>query len=65
MGEADLRADELESVSACVAGRFSRVNLRWQMGAYVRGLLAPVKRKIFGYLTPAETKERHQHTHAA
>ncbi len=103
MGEADLWAGELESVSACVAGRFSQVDLRWRMGDYVRGLPAPVKRKngwkrsgtrtwpdrataraevftfietfynrrrlrkhkIIGYLTLAETRQRHQHTLAA
>lgn len=30
---------------ARVAGRFSRVDLRWRMRDYVRGLLAPVERK--------------------
>ncbi|MFH9402603.1 IS701 family transposase [Streptomyces sp. NPDC017638] len=45
MGEADLLAGELESVFARVAGRFSRVDLRWRMRDYVRGLLAPVERK--------------------
>jgi SRSO17 transposase len=45
MGEADLWASELESVFACVAGRFARVDLRWRMRDYVRGLLAPVERK--------------------
>ncbi|WP_190140823.1 IS701 family transposase, partial [Streptomyces longispororuber] len=38
-------AAELESVFARVAGRFSRVDLRWRMRDYVRGLLAPVDRK--------------------
>ena len=36
---------ELESVFARVAGRFSRVDLRWRMRDYVRGLLGPVERK--------------------
>jgi hypothetical protein len=45
MGEADLRAGELESVFARVAGRFSRVGLRWRMRDYVRGPLAPAERK--------------------
>ncbi len=40
-----LWAGELESVFARVAGRFSRVDLRWRMRDYVRGLLAPVERK--------------------
>ncbi|WP_247691318.1 transposase [Streptomyces sp. B15] len=43
--EACLGAAELESVFARVAGRFSRVDLRWRMRDYVRGLLAPVERK--------------------
>ncbi|WP_229877950.1 IS701 family transposase [Streptomyces bluensis] len=43
--EAGLWAGELESVLARVAGRFSRVDLRWRMRDYVRGLLAPVERK--------------------
>ncbi|GGR62016.1 hypothetical protein GCM10010220_11060 [Streptomyces parvulus] len=30
---------------ACVAGRFSRVVLRWRMRDHMRGLLAPVERK--------------------
>lgn len=30
---------------ARVAGRFSRVDLRWRVRDYVRGLLAPAKRK--------------------
>ncbi|MGM0349593.1 IS701 family transposase [Streptomyces sp. Adlamb9] len=45
MGDAGLWAGELESVFARVAGRFSRVDLRWRMRDYVRGLLAPVERK--------------------
>ncbi|MFV0126138.1 IS701 family transposase [Streptomyces sp. HMX112] len=45
MDEAGLWAEELESVFAQVAGRFSRVDLRWRMRDYVRGLLAPVERK--------------------
>ncbi|QCX74651.1 hypothetical protein C9F11_04740 [Streptomyces sp. YIM 121038] len=45
MDEAGLWAAELESVFARVAGRFSRVDLRWRMRDYVRGLLAPVERK--------------------
>ncbi|GGO44445.1 hypothetical protein GCM10012287_10080 [Streptomyces daqingensis] len=40
MGEAGLWAGELESVFARGAGRFSRVDLRWRMRDYVRGLLA-------------------------
>lgn len=43
--EAGLWAAELESVFARVAGRFSRVDLRWRMRDYVRGLLAPMERK--------------------
>ncbi len=43
--EAGLWAGELESVFARVAGRFSRVDLRWRMRDYVRGLLAVVERK--------------------
>ncbi|MFI1302457.1 IS701 family transposase [Streptomyces sioyaensis] len=43
--EAGLWAAELESVFARVAGRFSRVDLRWRMRDYVWGLLAPVERK--------------------
>jgi SRSO17 transposase len=45
MDEAGLWAGELESVFARVAGRFSRVDLRWRMRDYVRALLAPVERK--------------------
>ncbi|MGX7761313.1 IS701 family transposase [Streptomyces angustmyceticus] len=43
--EAGLWAAGLESVVARMAGRFSRVDLRWRMRDYVRGLLAPVERK--------------------
>ncbi|MFH8574357.1 IS701 family transposase [Streptomyces sp. NPDC017993] len=43
--EVGVWAAELESVFARVAGRFSRVDLRWRMRDYVRGLLAPVERK--------------------
>jgi hypothetical protein len=45
MDESGLWAEELEPVFARVAGRFSRVDLRWRMRDYVRGLLAPVERK--------------------
>ncbi|MBP2056090.1 SRSO17 transposase [Streptomyces griseochromogenes] len=45
MDEAGLWAAELDSVFGRVAGRFSRVGLRWRMRDYVRGLLAPVERK--------------------
>ncbi|MCX4635214.1 IS701 family transposase [Streptomyces sp. RPA4-5] len=45
LDEVDLWAGELESVLARVAGRFSRVDLRWRMRDYVRGLLAAVERK--------------------
>ncbi|MEU0852927.1 RNA-guided endonuclease TnpB family protein [Streptomyces flaveolus] len=41
-------AKELESVFARVAGRFSRVDLRWRMRDYVRGLLAPVSGRTAG-----------------
>ncbi|MFI0908810.1 IS701 family transposase [Streptomyces sioyaensis] len=45
LGEVDLWGGELELVLARVAGRFSRVDLRWRMRDYVRGLLAAVERK--------------------
>lgn len=45
MDEASLWAEELESVFARVASRFSRVDVRWRMRDYLRGLLAPVERK--------------------
>ncbi|MBB5937562.1 SRSO17 transposase [Streptomyces zagrosensis] len=45
MDDAGPWAAELESVFARVAGRFSRVDLRWRMRDYMRGLLAPVERK--------------------
>ncbi|MFJ9419082.1 hypothetical protein ACIRPT_33740 [Streptomyces sp. NPDC101227] len=41
--EAGLWAAEPETVLARVAGRFSRVDLRWRMRDYVRGLLSPVE----------------------
>ncbi|MYU02079.1 transposase, partial [Streptomyces sp. SID8350] len=45
MVDAEVWAAELESVFGRVADRFSRVDLRWRMRGYVRGLLAPVARK--------------------
>ncbi|SEE72927.1 DDE superfamily endonuclease [Streptomyces sp. 2231.1] len=45
MVDAGVWAAELESLFGRVAGRFSRVDLRWRMRGYVRGLLAPVARK--------------------
>ncbi|BDM70052.1 hypothetical protein HEK616_35390 [Streptomyces nigrescens] len=45
MDEAGLWAAELESMFARVAGRFSRVDLRWRMRDHLRGLLAPVERR--------------------
>ncbi|MFF7449645.1 MULTISPECIES: transposase [unclassified Streptomyces] len=45
INEAALWAEELESVFARVTGRFSRVDLRWRMRDYTRGLFAPVERK--------------------
>lgn len=43
--DAEAWAADLEAVFARVAGRFSRVDLRWRMRGYLRGLLAPVARK--------------------
>ncbi|MGX1885803.1 IS701 family transposase [Streptomyces sp. NPDC055287] len=43
--EVDVWTAELESLLGRVAGLFSRVDLRWRMRDYVRGLLGPVTRK--------------------
>ncbi len=43
--EVGCRADELDSVFARVAGRFTRADLRWRMRDYVRGLLGGATRK--------------------
>ncbi len=46
--KAGLWAEESESVLVRVAGRFSRVDLRWRMRDYVRGLLALVSGRMAG-----------------
>ncbi|MGW6462139.1 IS701 family transposase [Streptomyces sp. NPDC055078] len=43
--EVDVWAAELESLLGRVGGLFGRVDLRWRMRDYVRGLLGPVARK--------------------
>ncbi|MFD5429828.1 transposase [Streptomyces sp. NPDC127084] len=43
--EAEVWASELDALLGGVGGRFGRVDLRWRMRDYARGLLAPVGRK--------------------